>query len=197
MRALSFCEQFCPEKIDIKPVKELGTGADGSAYLTEDSSVVIKFGVLKNDATDNYEKDIYPVLNLLISYPVDAFARVYAHKYLGTFFQDSHKYILYYYTMEKLEEISADEMRVFHTTVSHEDNNKKKDYSIREVRAMLRNMARSLDFDDSRMISFHKALKKAPINHSDICPRNIMKNKMGNFHLIDFDRCQLKLPRNP
>jgi len=195
MKALSFCEQFCPEKIEFNKLgKWLGDGSDGEVFLTDKPNIVIKFCILYNNINEvnkQYWGNTAPLLNYLISNPIDIFARVYAHEYMGTFPQDFRDVVLYSYTMEKLEDISEAEKKVFHTILSHEDRGIVKNYSIKEVQEILQGLSLGLDFDENKVIFFYKNLKKSNINHADIHPRNIMKDKEGNFKMIDFDRAQL------
>lgn len=196
MKALSLCEKFCPEKLSIKPGTLLGEGSDGEVYLTDNPNIVIKYSVLyslDNNVNECYYQTVDPILTSLIFNHIDIFARVYAHEYLGTFSQDSQKFVLYFYTMEKLEDISDDEKKVFHTILSHEDRGIVKKFTIKELQKILHGLALGLDFDEKRIIFFYYAVKNSLINHNDIHPRNIMKDKMGNFKMVDLDRTQLKL----
>lgn len=197
MMALSLCREFCREKVpNINYSKLLGKGADGEVYITDDPNIVIKFSALyelDNDVTDVYTKTIHSIINYLISHPVDSFARIYTYECLGTFSKYSLKFVLYSYTMEKLENISDDEEKVFHTILSHEDRGIVKNFSIKEVQEKLQGLSLGFNFDENKVIIFYNALKKSPIKHNDIHERNIMKDKMGNFKMVDFDRAQLKL----
>lgn len=196
MDVLSLCQEMCPKKISFSVGQRLGKGSDGEVFsLTDESDKVIKVCMLfpiDNTAQEVYSETIVPVLTSLISNPIDIFARVYTHEHLGTFFDRySNDFILYFYTMEKLEDISEDEKKVFHTILSHEDRGIVKNYSIKEVQEILQGLNLGLDFDENKVIFFYKSLKKSNINHADIHPRNIMKDKEGNFKMIDFDRAQL------
>jgi len=198
MKAFSICQQMCPLKIPLSVGQRLGEGSDGEVFsLTDEPDKVIKVCLLfpiDSTAQEVYFKTIVPVLTSLVSNPIDIFARVYAHEYLGTFFDRySNDFILYFYTMEKLEDISDDEKKVFHTILSHEDRGIIKNFSVKEVQEILQGLSLGLDFDEKNVIFFYENLKRTYVNHSDIHPRNIMKDKRGNFKMIDFDRAQLKL----
>jgi thiamine kinase-like enzyme len=94
--------------------------------------------------------------------------------------------------MEKLNKISEDEKKVFHSIMSHEDQNLHKNFSMSKIKNMLQGLSMGLDFDASKIIIFCENLRSTVIHHNDIHPRNIMKDNFGNFKLIDFDRCYFK-----
>ncbi len=202
MLVWKLCQNSCLSKIDIKPSKKLGDGADGEVFEIEnDSDKVIKFCVLYNyeNNLEKFYKEISNVINFIKDNNLPSYARVYEHVFLGKYFRELvesssalSEYILYYYTMEKLYKISDDEKRVFHSVLSHEDSNKIKNYSLPQIKKMLDGMSLGLDFDVGRVMLFCEELKKAPIIHNDLHVRNIMKDKFGNFKLIDFDRCTIK-----
>lgn len=196
--ALSLCQKLCPEKLSFKLGKRLGEGSDGEVFnIINDPNKVIKlcmFYPLDNNVNECYSQTIIPILTSLVSHPVDVFARVYMYEHLGIFSdQYSQEFVLYFYTMEKLEDIFDDEKKVFHTILSHEDRGIVKNFSLKEVQEILQDLSLGLDFDENKVIFFYKNLKLSNINHTDIHPRNIMKDKMGNFKMVDFDRAQLKL----
>lgn len=195
------CQQLCPEKTPGVSSLRLGDGADGEVFEMADyPSKVIKFSVLYD--TDSVElekiyKYISKVLSHLILNPSSTYATVYDHVRLGDYSRQvawgngKQKYILYYYTMEKLQKISEDERKVFHSILSHEDRGVKKNFSALQIKEMLSGMSQGLDFNMERVIFFCDNFKKTPVVHLDIHVRNIMKDTVGNFKLIDFDRAQL------
>ena len=56
------------------------------------------------------------------------------------------------FVMERLNELSVDEKKVFHSILSHEDNNKIKNYSNDKVKEMLLGMSYGLDFDLEKIL---------------------------------------------
>lgn len=195
MNVLPLFWKFCPTRIPYKLGERLGSGVDGEVFEIARSGQVIKFCILQESEGDDvntlYSKTIDPILTSLVSRPVNVFARVYAYENMGTFYYQNKKFILYYYTMDKLEDITEDEKKVFHTIVSHEDRGIVKNFSVEEVREILRGLSRGLDFDEKKIIFFYENLKRTSINHTDVHVRNIMKDRSGNFKMVDFDRAQL------
>jgi thiamine kinase-like enzyme len=202
MMVLGLCRQLCADKIPVVTARRLGDGADGEVFEIEgDPSKVIKFCVMYERGDRKlepyYHKKVAPIIDQLIAQPIDVYARVYTHEYMGIFSRDflssktgKQKFILYYYVMEKLERISDDESKVFHSILSHEDRGIEKNFSAEKMREMLHGLRRGLDFDEERVIFFCEALRGTPVAHLDMHPRNIMKDNLGNFKLIDFDRVE-------
>ena len=204
MMALSLCQKFCPDLIPLSFNERLGDGADGEVFsIQNDLNKVIKFCVLYDYSTVEFPESIESVyqctsqvLQYLIDNQPDAYARVYSHEYLTRGVRkvigDEQEFILHYYVMEKLQEISDDERKVFHSILSHEDRGMVKNFSDETLKEMLTGMHRGLDFNLESIIFFYNNFRKTPIHHLDIHVRNIMKDSQGNFKLIDFDRCLLR-----
>ena len=201
MQVLKLIQQHCPHDLPGRIGFWLGDGADGEVYSVEGlPSKVYKFGVLfdytSHTPSEKY-KGVDGVLSYLCANPSPAYATVHSHTRLGQWYQPQYSgvpepYILYYYSMERLQKLSEDERKVFHSILSHEDHNIVKNYSVKKLQKMLQGMERGLDFDLEKVISFSDNIKKTPISHGDLHPRNIMKDYRGNFKLIDFDRATLE-----
>jgi len=200
MQALSLCKKVCPDKIPVITEEFIGDGADGDVYgIQNHPDRVIKFSVLYEW---NYQKidaiysRIDKVLTFLELNKPPAYARVYAHGLMHNETRmieldgspSSQKYILYYYILEKLQPISECEQKVFHSIISHQDNNISRNYTVSQIKKILVCMSYGLDFDMSEVIIFHMNITECIVNHNDVHQRNIMKNKLGQFRLIDFDR---------
>ena len=203
MLVLSLCRQLCPDKIPYPTDVRLGDGADGEVFsITGDPTKVLKLGIFYERHDKGFEKhykQIQKVLDYLIASPPAAYARVYEHGYLGTYTRKAEhwrsgvqKFIIYYYTMERLEKITEDEKKVFHTILSHEDRGIEKNFSPDKIREMLQGMSRGLDFDAEKVTLFCNNIRTAPVSHLDIHVRNIMKNDTGDYKLIDLDRIELE-----
>ena len=174
--------------------EEAGYGSDGQIFnISNDPEKVIKFSVLyENDIPLEQEwHRIDAVLSCLEQQHPSACARVFRHEYITiskrATFSGEQRYLLYYYLMEKCQKISEDEKKVFHSILSHEDNNLIKDFSLDKIKEILNGLSTGLDFDYEMVIRFMEDIKDCPINHNDLHQRNVMKNIDG-FRLIDFDR---------
>jgi serine/threonine protein kinase len=182
--------------------KEIGFGADGQVFSLQDiTDKVIKFCVQfdYNNSIKNSYRDVSKILSFIKNTNPLVYAHVYEYGYLGEYERnladkkDKQKYILYYYIMEKLHKISEDEKKVFHSILSHEDRNINKNFSIFKIKNILKGLSLGLDFDFEKVMFFCENLKSSIILHNDLHPRNIMKDNLGNFKLIDFDRCMIKM----
>lgn len=205
MLVLKLCQKSCPELIPVTLTDKLGDGADGEVFsFIEDGNKVIKLSIIYEELGVSLARSfdyINELLGYLISRPSPAYARVYEHKYMiesarQVFGNQDQKYIIHYYIMEKLQKISEDERKVFHSILSHEDTVNQKNFSIEKIKKMLVGLARGLDFSQEKVIFFVNNLRSTPIRHLDIHPRNIMADSAGNFKLIDFDRAELDLSIN-
>jgi len=208
MILLSLCQNLCPDQIPVVPGERLGDGADGEVFeIKDEPDKVIKFCIFYDnddcDAAIHYFEHTVPNLKYLINNPMPICARVYAHMSMGSFRRDfassksgKQSFVLYNYIMEKLQKISEDEKKVFHSILSHEDRGIEKNFTVEKVTEMLQGLSRGLDFDAERVIFFYEKLISGSLIHMDLHPRNIMKDAEGNFKLIDFDRVQLKMEIN-
>lgn len=194
MQTLLLCQKDCPALIPKDLGLELGSGADGQVFeLNNCPDKVLKISVLFD--LDKFSK-IESYLNYLSTNYIDTCARVYEYKNLGHFNRDtvygSQDYILYYYVMEKCFKISEDEKKVFHSILSHEDRGFDKNFSLDLINKMLQGLALGLDFDKKKVILFCEKIKQSSINHLDLHVRNIMKNDLGFFKMVDLDRIELR-----
>jgi hypothetical protein len=200
MYVLSLCRQLCPDKLPVEPDQRLGDGADGEVLaIVGSSDKVIKLGILYEHGSRSIQsryKEIQHNLELLIQQQPQAYVRVYEHGCLGIFerpWRDTtQQFLLHYYIMEKLDKISEDEKKVFHSVLSHEDLGLVKSYPPEKVREMLRGMSKGLDFDANAVSLFVGQLQASPLEHLDLHPRNIMKRNDGSFACVDADRCVIK-----
>src|SRR5277367_1143544 len=144
MYVLSLCRQFCLDKLPVQPDVRLGEGADGEVFsIVGDPNKVIKLGIFyerHDKGMANYYKQIESVLDYLIRTRPDAYAQVYEQGYLGTYSRPMpawrngrQDFIMYYYTMEKLQKISEDESKIFHSILSHEDRGIEKNFSSEKI----------------------------------------------------------------
>jgi len=203
MFVLSLCNQLCPDKLPVVVGERLGDGSDGEVFTINDQpEKVIKLCVIY-DSPARRVKDYHSRIKLILDYMVqnspEPYAKLYEHGYLGQYrraFYDSPKkdqpFVIYYYIVEKLEKLTEDEKKVFHTILSHEDRGITKNYTPEKLRETLQGLGRGLDFDAEKVTLFCDNIRKSPVSHLDLHPRNIMKTKGGEFKLIDFDRSILE-----
>jgi len=173
----------------------IGEGADGDVYSIKNNlDKVIKFSVYYICRNEDLKKIIYDRLDnfSLVQKNSNLFAKLYEYNYIGSGFRDtvngSQEYLLFSCVMEKCSKITEDESKVFHSILSHEDNNLNKNYSIDKIKKMLKGLSFGLEFSEEKIICFVKKIKESSIKHTDIHPRNIMKDAFDNFKFIDFDR---------
>lgn len=88
--------------------------------------------------------------------------------------------------LEKLNKISSDEEKVFFSILSHEDANKTKNFSMKELMCILKGLQCGLDFNINEVIDFYFLVKNSKFVQKDLHTRNIMKS--NSYKLIDFDR---------
>jgi hypothetical protein len=196
-KVLELAQGLNPELFNFKLGQCLGKGADGEVY--DLGSKVIKFSIMydhyyDNSIFDQASKQI-EYLNFIISSSPKHIVNVYSAELLGSSKRQTTQgfqgYVITFHTMEKLEAISEDEKKVFHTILSHEDNNVIKDYRGNKLSDVLKNLEKGLDFSKDKVIELCEDIQDSPIRHNDIHVRNIMKNKLGNFKLIDLDRLEI------
>lgn len=202
MLVLPLCRKDCPDKIPTNLSIKLGEGADGEVFaLQGEDDKVIKLSALFNYWDNNLLLDfsrIESVVKYIQSEQLPVYSKVYSFTKLAESQREiwggkQQDYILYSYVMEKCFPLSEDEKKVFHSIVSHEDLGIEKNFSEPAVKKMLNGMSRGLDFDAERVIFFYRNFRKSPIHHMDLHVRNIMKDGLGNFKLIDFDRSVLEI----
>jgi serine/threonine protein kinase len=202
---LNLCQQFCPEKIPVKTAERLGHGgADGETFaIKNDPTKAIKFSIIYDRFSQSpisiYQKEIAPTLDFIMTVKPTICATVYEYGYLGEYVREMpywkdgyQNFVIHYCIMEKLLPLTEDEKKVFHTLISHEDRKIKKDLSPEKIGETLRGLARGLDFDAEMIILFCEQMRKTNFSHSDIHPRNILKDTNGHYKFIDFDRAILE-----
>lgn len=164
--------------------KQLGCGIDGVVFeLENDLNKVIKICI---DTDNQIVSNAMIVLSYLADKQPQTYARVLEY---GILFKGEE--IGHYHVMERLNSITDDESKVFRSILSHEDRLAKKNYTCQQVNDMLIGMSLGLDFDKIKVLSFYDEIKKSTLIHNDIHERNIMKNNVGDFKLIDFNRMEI------
>jgi hypothetical protein len=98
---------------------------------------------------------------------------------------------VYFYEMEKLLPLSSEETKLFHTLLSHEDANKQKDFSPEGLTKRVDELADWFIFEKKDVLAFCLAATSGKIRHKDLHERNIMRNRLNQFKLVDLDRLEL------
>lgn len=159
-------------------VNKLGAGVDGCVYEFVDNKVI------KFSQSDN----IPYIFSILKSLTIDNNLYVKVHDYnLLTEVKGS-----YYYIMDKLNPISEDEKKVFHSIISHEDRGIIKNISEGKIKKILDGLSLGLDFDKEKIILFCRAIRASNLFQRDCHERNIMKDNNGYFRFIDLERIEEK-----
>lgn len=174
----------------------LKAGVHGESYYLNQRV----FKITANYNNVGYIESFYAkqssIFDYLIKHEEEPFVKLFNYGFFGEFKNSKSSFISYYYVMENLNYITQDEGKVFHSLLSHEDRNISKNYSMPEIKKIIKNLQRGLDFSDKAVILFCDEIKKSNIMHFDIHPRNIMKDKMGKFKLIDLDTLYFKTIEN-
>jgi hypothetical protein len=179
MTLLEYCKSFVQDHFIEQALIQnncIGKGYEGEVYALPDNKVLkISFTVFPIK-TQVYE--------YLIKNPANHYASVFYFKYMGVF----NEHHLYLSVLERLNPLSEDEKKVFHSIMCHEDRNAKKNFSIKKVSQMLDSLSKALDFPKEEVMLFYKRVTQDNIIHqNDIHVRNIMKSSK-NYKLVDFDR---------
>lgn len=181
---------------------KLGDGRDGEVFVLKYLSTVVKFSVLFdlefNGAESLFTRytEIAKVFRFLDDHPQSHIVSLYGNEdlYEGTrsTVDGEQHYLIYYTVMDRLNKLSEDEKKVFHSILSHEDADVKKLFGRERLQEILDGLATGLEFDREKVESFYYAVISGPLYHNDIHPRNIMKDDDGNFKLVDLDHASLK-----
>lgn len=190
---------FDPDTLEF-PVQlgaKLGCGQDGIVYeISNSKDRVGKLSIQLLTSKDiiPYEAWKQTLDNLALVQQINPshIVKIYWFDQILTHEYKTLPYSIYWTEMERLFPLSEDEKKVCHTVLSHEDAQKPKNYTQDQLNKVLAELSIGLDYDIDRMTAFCLAIKNSFIKHNDIHPRNIMKDKDGNFKLIDLNRITIK-----
>jgi serine/threonine protein kinase len=149
---------------------QIGGGVDGSVYALTNENAVVKFSssfdqlLLAEVATG-----VYPHFVRVLDFGV---------------LDDG----IHFTVMERLNPLTEDEAKVFHTIVSHEDRNASKVFSPEQLDEILDGLAKGLVFDKAMVKAFYQQLVLSAMSHQDLHPRNVMRDASGEFKLVDLNR---------
>ena len=198
MLVRKLCQQYCPDRLPANLGERLGDGADGEVFsLIDQPDRVIKLGVILQRTSLSPEdayRDMEKVLSVLVEKQPDAFVRVYQY---GELYQGNRPYdngrqnfLLYYYTMDKLRELTNEERALFAAILEHPDRIISRNSDALE--RFLQEWRGGLDIDHRRVILLFEQYHAALIEHLDLHQRNIMKDAAGDYKLIDLERTEIR-----
>ena len=209
----SLFEKHCPNKIPVKLGERIGGGSDGELFqVLDEPDKVIKLCVIYEWSLKPYYKYLemedtnpyyeYLAIREVIQYVLDnqtiPYVKIHAHQYVGSYSRQLYdkreqKFILHYYIMDRLNKISDEEYKVFYSILPHEQDEVRNNFSLEKAEDILQNLGRSFDIDCAKIFTFCKCIKESPVAHQDLHPRNVMSDNVGEYHLIDLDRCVLNI----
>jgi hypothetical protein len=184
---------------------ELGSGQDGQVFEVIETGYPIQRGsVVKLSAiygTSSYPeyKRVAAHLDFLHRNRTPHFAAVFNFDLLCSFnlpemicsTSPKEGCTIYFVEMEELFPLSSEEVKLFHTLLSHEDANKQKDFSIEGLTRRIDELSDWFIFEKKDILSFCIAATSGRIRHKDLHPRNMMKDRLNKFKLVDLDRLEL------
>jgi serine/threonine protein kinase len=146
--------------------------------------------------TATYFNQIEPILRHIMSTSPSHCVRMYECEFMGEYSRNwcggNQDFVIHYCIMDRLQKLTEDEKKVFHSLISHEDGNIEKDLSTARVKGIIEGLSKGLDFDEKEVMLFCQRLRESSLVHSDLHPRNVMKCATGQFKLIDFDRATIQ-----
>jgi serine/threonine protein kinase len=151
---------------------KIGSGVDGEVFATANPNEVVKFSP---------KFDLTPLVEVASGF--------HPHFVKVEDFGVSPDGETCFVVMERLEPLTEDEERLFHSLVSHEDKNITKPVlSPMQLEVVLDGLLVGLFFKKGKVKEFYQRVVLGNLTHKDLAPRNIMKTKGGDYKLIDLDR---------
>jgi hypothetical protein len=181
--------------------EKIGEGSQGEVYnYTPSNDRVVKYSVIYDYYfTNTLDKKINSFFNILVDLknnPENIFPIIFdfnaLHWSKRQTIDGPQDYVIYYYIMNKLNKIDDDENKVFHSIMSHQDNNKKHNFTYKQLNDTLNGLSYGLNFDKQKITEFYFKVLSSKYHHGDITGRNIMKDYLNNFKLVDLDDLKKK-----
>ena len=162
---------------------EIGSGVHGQVYtLIHNPNHVVKLSVLADVFLSAVERQYHFVMQ----HPHSTLAQVFDHQPIHH--DDELHITIYSATLERLYPLDEDEQRVMKSVVMDYNDST----NTLDARQHIEELQHWLDFDRQKVMDFYTALSTLPVIHRDFHRRNIMKDKLGNFKLIDFELIEIK-----
>lgn len=198
--------QNCPAGIAEGVGKFLGAGYYGEAYEVNGGDRVLKVSVAKDEAAANATLDKIRAIDALGS---DAFVKVWDYGILCDVDLPGSRYMVksgtaYFYVMERLFPLSADEKKVATRTLADlEEMSKLPGYERERKKYMFakgRLYRRDGDMEEggpdplSKAADLFDRMRAAGAGHRDMHRENIMQNADGQYKMIDLEQAKLLGP---
>lgn len=196
MKAYSLVKDFCPEKNTIEPGTLLGDGFHGEVFeITSDPNKVVKYSCVSDamvgdQSLQSFFENLSDVLDFQKRNDYACFVQVFDFGLLHSGKRVSYRnrkesFILYYMVMEKLFPLTSDEKKLFKTICDAYEQHSP------SIKKIVNEQADWLSFDKEKVFSFLNQFDNSPIVQNDFQRRNIMKDREGNYKIIDFDYSEL------
>lgn len=180
----------------------IGQGNQGQVYHSLDKSDrVIKLSIIYDKFDGKTVEEVFQKTAATYKYIVDnpnpilsnifEFGKLY--KGIQEIFEWQQEYLIFYSIMEKLIPLNENEQKVFKTICSAYNKELK---TYRPIEEIITELKEWIDFDKDKIIAFYNQLPSLDIKHKDFEPRNIMKDNLGNYKIIDFDLAVIKGENN-
>ncbi len=191
--------QNCPTDVLEGIGKFLGAGYYGETYEVDGGDKVMKVSVAKTEADANKTLDKVREIDALGS---DAFVKVFDYGVLCEIDIPDSKYMIksgvaYFYVMERLFPLSADEKKVATRTLNDLESLANKPDFERERKKYMFSKGRQYkrDGDDESALvaaaDLFDRMRAVGAGHRDMHKENVMKNAEGRFKMIDLEQAKL------
>lgn len=191
------CLTYLPFRVG----QRLGGGIHGTVFdLPDEHNTVVKIANIYSDVYDDYSakfQRISKTYQFIIDNTNDALVKVFdfGQLYEGLI-KSSYSTktgIIYYAKMEKLLPILEIEQKVFKTICDVYNGL----ISInRPIKDLIYELKEWFSLDEVKIFEFYDNLHSLQIEHRDVEVRNIMKNSVGQYKLVDFDLAIIKEKEN-
>ncbi len=196
-------QETCPSSLKENIGKFLGSGYYGETYEVDGGDKVLKVAIAKTEADANA---FMAKLEALQAKNSDVFCAVFDHGILCDLSIPDSKYMVkegmaYYYVMEKLKPIPANEAKIASQVINDlEDLARKPNYEHERKKYMFsksRQYKRDGDIEEGGPDPLKKAadlfdrMRAGGLSHRDMHSKNIMQNSDGIYKLIDLESAKL------
>lgn len=186
--------------------KSVGDGSDGECFeIIDQPNKIAKLGITFCNGPSKLSKSHGAFTNAIeavIEKQPHAFVRVYEYRYLGGYMRKmpdwedgQQRFVLYAYLMDKLFPVDGADKPLLYGVLDWLENESGKPFDCKKISSAIdgeKSVAIMTDESIARVNRFANGISSAPIIHQDLHIRNIMKDNLGEFNLIDLDRMVLR-----